>query len=223
MSTTPRRPYQSDLRNHAAEVTRSRVLNAAKLLFARGGIDGVTIAQIAERSGVAASTVYALFKSKEGILRALMEAALFGPRFQEAQAKLEGIKDPVKLVVLSAYVARAIYEGESSELGLLRGASAFSSALRKLEQEFEKIRYDMQEERIRLLFAQSKQRRDITLDEARRVLWMYTSRDNYRMLVHESGWTPDRYQEWLSETLVQALVKPSARRSGATVAVLAGD
>jgi len=76
MSTTPRRPYQSDLRNHAAEVTRSRVLNAAKLLFARRGIDGVTIAQIAERSGVAASTVYALFKSKEGILRALMEAAL---------------------------------------------------------------------------------------------------------------------------------------------------
>ena len=112
-------------------------------------------------------------------------------------------------MILSAHVARAIYEGESSELGLLRGASAFSSALRKLEQEFEKIRYDMQEERIRLLFAQSKQRRDITLDEARRVLWMYTSRDIYRMLVHESGWTPHRYQQWLSETLVQALVKPS--------------
>src|SRR5215213_6007340 len=114
MSTNEKRRYRSGLRNQAAEITQGRVLNAAKTLFARRGIDGVTIAEIAERAGVASSTVYALFKSKEGILRALMEAALFGPRFQEAQAKLEGIKDPVKLVVLSAHVARAIYEGESS-------------------------------------------------------------------------------------------------------------
>ncbi len=140
--------YRSDLREQAAEVTKGRVLNAAKLLFARRGIDGVTIAEIAERAGVAGSTVYALFKSKEGILRALMEGALFGPRFREAQAKLSGVTDPVKLIVLSAHVARAIYEGESSELGLLRGASAFSPPLRKLEQEFEKIRLEMQEERV---------------------------------------------------------------------------
>ena len=40
-------------------------------------------------------------------------------------------------IALTAHVARAIYEGENSELGLLRGASAFSPALRKLEPEFE--------------------------------------------------------------------------------------
>jgi AcrR family transcriptional regulator len=211
MSTAPKkRRYRSDLRLEAAEVTKERVLNAAKSLFARRGIDRVTIAEVAERAGVGTSTVYALYKSKEGILRALMQAALFGPRFQDAQARLSGVTDPVRLIVLSAHVARAIYEGESAELGLLRGASAFSAALRKLEQEFEKIRYDMQGERIRLLFAQSKQRGELTLDEARRVLWMYTSRDIYRMLVHESGWSPDRYQAWLSDMLVRALVKPSA-------------
>ena len=210
MSTNEKRRYRSDLRNQAAEVTQGRVLNAAKALFARRGIDGVTISEIAERAGVASSTVYALFKSKEGILRALMEGALFGPRFRKAQAKLSGVTDPVRLIALSAHVARAIYEGESSELGLLRGASAFSPALRKLEQEFENIRLKMQEGRIRMLFAQSKNRRELTLDQARRILWMYTSRDTYRMLVHEGGWTADRYQEWLSETLVRALVSPSA-------------
>jgi hypothetical protein len=36
---------------------------------------------------------------------------------------------------------------------------------------------------------------------------MYTSRDVYRMLVHAGGWTPDRYESWLSETLVSALVE----------------
>jgi hypothetical protein len=152
------------------------------------------------------STVYALYQSKEGILRGLMSAALFGQRFLAATTELEGVTDPVRLMALTAHVARAIYEGESSELGLMRGASAFSPAVRKLEQEFEKIRFEMQKERVRLLFAQSKEAKGLGFDEARRILWMYTSRDVYRMLVHESGWTPDRYQEWLSDTLVNALV-----------------
>ena len=183
------------------------MLRAAKTLFVRHGIDQVTIAQIAEKAEVAVSTVYALFKSKEGVLRGLMTAALFGERFQVAEAALEGETDPVRLVALTAHVARAIYEGESTELGLMRGASAFSPALRKLEQEFEKLRFQMQEARLQLLFAQSKQRKGLKFDEARRVLWMYTSRDVYRMLVHEGGWTPERYQQWLGETLVNALVR----------------
>jgi hypothetical protein len=29
------------------------------------------------------------------------------------------------------------------------------------------------------------------------------------MLVHEAGWTPDRYEDWLSLTLVGTLVEPS--------------
>jgi len=211
MSSTPKRQYRSALRSQSADATRSSVLRAAKTLFVRHGIDQVTIAQIAEKAEVAGSTVYALFKSKEGVLRGLMTAALFGERFQVAEAALEGETDPVRLVALTAHVARAIYEGESTELGLMRGASAFSPALRKLEQEFEKLRFQMQEARLKLLFAQSKQRKGLQFDEARRVLWMYTSRDVYRMLVHEGGWSPDRYQQWLSETLVNALVRIQPR------------
>jgi hypothetical protein len=42
--------------------------------------------------------------------------------------------------------------------------------------------------------------------KARRLLWMYTSRDVYRMLVQDAGFTPDEYEAWLSQTLVDALV-----------------
>jgi AcrR family transcriptional regulator len=188
------------------------VLEAAKKLFTRRGIDGVTIAEIAEKAGVAAPTIYALYKSKDGILRSLMRAALFGPRFQEARTKLDGVTDPVRLISLSAHVARAIYESESTELGLLRGASAFSPALRKLEQEFEAMRLEMQEERVRLLFAKAKQRKGLKINEAQRILWMYTSREIYRMLVHEGGWTPDQYQQWLSDTLLSTLVNVGAEK-----------
>jgi AcrR family transcriptional regulator len=176
----------------------------------RHGIDGTTIAEIARKAGVAVPTVYALYKSKEGILRSLMQTALFGPRFQNARAKLDGVTDPVKLIALSAEVARAIYESESAELGLIRGSSAFSPALRKLEQEFEAIRFEMQQERVRLLFAHGKHYRGLTLEEARRILWMFTSRDLYRMLVHAGGWTPNQYQHWLTDAILSALVNQKA-------------
>lgn len=168
------------------------------------------MAQVARRADVSVSSVYALFKSKEGILRELMTAVLFGKQFQQAISQLEGVTDPVRLIALTANVARAIYEGETAELGLVRGASAFSSALQKLETEFEELRFRMQQERVDLLFAESKQRKDITLSEARRIMWMYTSRDVYRLLVREGGWSPDRYQEWLADTLMTALVTPSS-------------
>ncbi|MGH8642743.1 MAG: TetR/AcrR family transcriptional regulator [Burkholderiales bacterium] len=187
------------------------MLGAARTLFVRHGIDRVTIAQIAKNADVAVPTVYALYQSKAGILHELMRAAIFGQRFQAARAKFEGVTDPVKLIALTADVATAIWKSESAELGLMRGASAFSPALRKLEQEFEEIRFEMQEARVRLLFAQSRQKKGLEIGEARRILWMYTSRDIYRMLVHEGGWTPDQYQEWLSDTMVRALVSEKYR------------
>ena len=207
------RPYVSDIRSQAAGATRMRVLHASKTLFAGRGIDRVTIEQIAKKAKVSVSTVFALYQSKEGILRELMKSTLFGQRFQVAIAGLKGETDPIRLIELTANVARAIYEAESIELGLVRGVSAFSPALGKLEKEFENLRFQMQKARIELLFAKSKQRKGLTLNEARRIMWMYTSRDIYRLLVHEGGWSPTRYQKWLSATLVNALVKPSSRNS----------
>ena len=206
-SKASRRSYSSAARTEAAGETRARILASAKELFGQSGIDAVTIAEIADKSGVAGSTVYAVFKSKEGILRELMEQSLFGDRFQSARQILAGIEDPVEAIARTSHVARAIYESESSDLGLLRNVSGFSPALRKIEEEFERTRLEMQKDRLRRLFKAGKAKRGLSLDEARRILWMYTSRDVYRMLVIEGGWTPDRYEQWLEQTLVAALVE----------------
>ena len=107
-------------------------------------------------------------------------------------------------------VSTAIYAAERAELGLIRGASGFSSVLRKLEDEFERLRFEMQEERIRLLFSQGKAKHGLAIEDARRILWMYTSRDVFRMMVHESGWTSEQYLKWLSATLLEALVDRDA-------------
>ena len=204
---TPKRSYVSRQRAESAEATRSRILAAARDAFALMGIDRATIADIAGQAGVAAPTVYAAFGSKEGLLRALMEAALFGERFDAARRRLDGVDDPVEMIALTADIAWSVYAGESDELGLLRGASAFSPALRRLEEEFERMRFEMQAARIQRLYAEGKAKQGLESDEAHRILWMYTSRDVFRMLVQEGGWSGERYRQWLRETLLEALVE----------------
>ena len=211
MSKRKRRSYGSPQRARTAAINRVAVLDAARDLFSRHGVDKVAIAEIAARASLSASMVYAVFKSKEGILRELMRASLFGTRFREAHTLLDGISDPVERVARTALVARAIYESESAELGGLRGLSAFSPALRQLEEEFEAVRYEMQRDRLKALAASGKMKRGLAMEDARRILWMYTGREVYRMLVDVGGWSADKYQKWLAATLVSALVRTPQR------------
>lgn len=200
-----KRPYRSSARAEAAERTRAKILEAGRFLFSRKGIDATTVAQIAERAGVSEPTVYATVRSKAGLLQALMHDALFGPRSREALKLLEHEADPARRIALTAHVARAVYEGESGALSLLMKSSAFSPELRKAQQSFEALRRKMQQERIDALFSAGCAREGLSREEAATLLWMFTSREVYQKLVHESGWTPARFQEWLEQTLVETL------------------
>jgi len=122
--------------------------------------------------------------------------------------RLREVQDPIQQLRLTAGIARAIYEGESKEIGLLRGASAFSPELKELEREFEDRRFDLQLERLTALFGRGLNRTGINLQEARDVMWTLTSRETFRMLVTERRWTAERYEAWLGQTLVEALAKP---------------
>jgi AcrR family transcriptional regulator len=200
-----KRAYKSTSRQLAAEETQRRVLDAARKLFSRSGIDAVTIAQIAEHADVAGSTIYALFGSKAGILRALMRRAIFNADYERIASELRGVADPIEQLRLTAAVARSIYDGESKEMALLRGASAFSPELKKLEREFEDRRYEIQSDRLANLFERQLQRPDVSLKQARDLVWMLTSRDVYRMLVIESKWSSVDYEKWLTQALLSGL------------------
>ena len=203
------RSYVSTKRSQAASETRRRILDASRALFGRAGIDAVTIAEVAADAGVAVSTVYALFGSKTGILRALMERAMFNVDYEHLLARLEAVEDPIERLRLTASVARAIYQGEAREIRLLRGSSAFSPELKEIEGEFEARRYDLQRARIEGLAAAGLLRAGLTVKAARDVTWMLSSRDVFRMLVTEARWSAQAYEEWLADTLVQTLTAPS--------------
>jgi AcrR family transcriptional regulator len=202
-----KRAYDSTSRQQAAEQTQRRILDASRKLFSRSGIDKVTIAEIAGQSEVAASTIYALFGSKAGVLRALMLRAVFNTDYEAMVRKLQEVLDPIEQLRVTAGVARSIYDGESKEVGLLRGASAFSPELKKLERELEERRYELQHERLVALFDRGLNLPSLSFEQARDVMWTLTSRDVYRMLVTERRWPADRYEAWLGQMLVASLTR----------------
>ncbi|MGC4068401.1 MAG: DUF4287 domain-containing protein [Polyangiaceae bacterium] len=44
-------------------------------------------------------------------------------------------------------------------------------------------------------------------------IWLFTGREFYRMLVHERGWSPEEYEQYLAYTLVSTLLTKGTRMS----------
>lgn len=76
-----------------AELSRSRIIEAALALFVEKGFAGVAMRQIAERSGVTKSLIHHHFGSKEALWKAVKEHAL-GIYAQEQRDELENAENP---------------------------------------------------------------------------------------------------------------------------------
>lgn len=206
MTTRKKRIYNSEGRSAQAAQTKSRILDAARKLLQSDGFDAVTIEKIALAAEVSAPTIYSLFQSKRGILRALMDDAL--PPDQH-HALVEGgkQKSAKERLAVGAKLARQIYDAERAQMDIFRGASVLAPEFRVFEQEREQRRYKRQEETVKTMWKEKVFLKGLTLTKARDILWAFTGRDMYRMFVIEQGWTPDEYEKWLAQLLAKTLLR----------------
>src|SRR6516165_3359715 len=73
-----RRPQDGKSGQARTRLARAAVVQAARTLFAERGYAGTTIEAISELSDVPPATVYRLFSSKLGILKALLDVSIAG-------------------------------------------------------------------------------------------------------------------------------------------------
>src|SRR5260370_41330407 len=106
-----RRSYNGALRREQAQLTRTRILDAARRLLVSGTYSSVTMEEIAKEAGVSYQTVYAIFGTKLRLAQGLIEVGfphvadavkLFDPLRQSDDAEL-GLRT-------GARIARLIYE-----------------------------------------------------------------------------------------------------------------
>jgi AcrR family transcriptional regulator len=212
-----KRPYKSLVRERQAGDTRRRIVEATRRLLLSEGYAGMTIEAIAQRAEVSAQSVYAIFKSKTGILMELLDQSTFGADYEDAVRRALSASDPETRLRLAAPIARQIHDAQSATFDLLRGAGVVAPELAKLEQQRESLRYERQERMIMSLRDAGRLRPGLDHATARDIFWMLTGRDVYRMLVRERGWSSQKYQDWLADSLVYSLLTRERLRAKAMV------
>jgi hypothetical protein len=158
--------------------------------------------------------VYAIFKSKTGILTELLDQSSFGTDYEDAVRQARSASNPEIRLRLAARVARQIRGTQSATFDLMRGAGVVAPELAKLEQQRERLRYEREESVIIFLRDAGRLRPGLSHKTARDIFWMLTGGDVYRMLVCERKWSPQKYEDWLADVLVQSLLTPGKSESG---------
>jgi AcrR family transcriptional regulator len=204
-----KRPYKSAVRQRQASDTRRRIVEATRQLLQREGYAGMTIEAIARRAKVSAQSVYAIFESKTGILIALLDHFTFDAEYEDAVQQARSASDPETRLQLAARVARQIRGAQSATFDLMRGAGVVAPELAKLGEQRERLRYEGEEGVILFLRDAGRLRPELSHETARDIFWMLTGGDVYRMLVRERKWSPQKYQDWLADTLVHSLLAPA--------------
>jgi AcrR family transcriptional regulator len=191
-------------RQRQALATQQLIVDAARELFLEQGYGLTTIDSIGSHAGVATSTVYAVFKNKRNILKAIREAwhQQSGQREIYAQALQEA--DPKKRLAIAAHATRRQWETSAAMIAIsLSAASVDAEAAAELQESLAGRRRGMGafvQNSISLL------RSDFTVEQATALYLALTRAEVYQELVDQWGWSPDEYEQWLAKTLQQQLL-----------------
>lgn len=217
MNSPTKRRYSSPLREESARRTGELILAAAHDLFVAQGYVQTTIEQIAERAGVSRPTVFANAGSKRELLKRLRDLALAGdddpmpvierPWYQEALTE----RDPATSVRLHARNLSRIYQRYAPLDEVVHHAAATDPELGDFWQTAETQRRYGAQAFIEALTDKGPLRPGLDRNAAVDVLWVVGASDPYRRLVAESGWTPERYEQWLGDTLCDMLLPPAQK------------
>jgi len=192
------------LRQRQAEATRSMIVKAAQALFLERGYTGTTIETIAEQSGVAVSTVYAVFGSKRGILRAIRSAWHERTQIREVAYGSHPDQSPQERLEMLAQATRRQWESGADVIAIYTGAAdADPKAAAELDEALEGRRKGLTN------FAKSLEphlRTGLDLAHAAAILHALCLPQVYDDLVRRSGWTAEEYQDWLLRTLKHELL-----------------
>lgn len=204
-----KRSYRSAVRDERAEQTRRRISAASQELFVEHGFAGTTVADIAERAGVATPTVYATFGSKGAIIKALltqMEGNADSARW--VQRIKEGSTPQAKLTAFAEWTTVLL----SSSKVMIKAASgaATEPAIMELRAEGDRRRREGLRGLIGTLASDDALPDGLSEGRALDRAWMVTGVDLYLSATDGCGWSDDEYQQWLTALLHDQLLGTSS-------------
>ncbi len=196
-------------------LARAAVIEAARELFLERGYAATTIEAVSGRSDVPPATVYRLFSSKRGILKALLDVSIVGDDAAVPLAERPTVQsllanpDPRDQLAGFVGVAAQINSRTAPIYRILVSAAASDADAATLLEELTRQRQEGQARIARSLARAKALRPGLRERDAADIIHALLSPELYRLLVVDRGWPPERYERWLSETLVDQLLPKS--------------
>jgi AcrR family transcriptional regulator len=211
IAPTPPGARRSQARTRLA---RAAVVGAARSLFLERGYGATTIEAISELADVPPATVYRLFSSKHGILGALLDVSIAGddedapvadrPQVRTLLAEPDASRQVAGFVGFTTRLngrVAPLYRILVSAAGTDRDAAALLDELTAQRQQGQRA--------IAHALARSGSLRPgLKERDAADVIHALMSPELYRLLVVDRNWKPERYERWLTRTLVDQLLPP---------------
>ncbi len=199
-------------------LARAAVIAAARDLFLERGYPATTIEAISGASDVPPATVYRLFSSKLGILKALLDVSIAGDdqampiQDRPAARALLADPDPHRQLAGFAGICRQINARIAPAYQILAGAAGADPEAAALLAGYTRQRQQGQGQIARSLARVGALRPGLKQRNAADIIHALMSPEVYRLLVSDRGWAPERYERWLADILTSQLLPPPATR-----------
>lgn len=198
---------KTDGRRLRAEQTKRRMLDAAMKLFVEHGYGMTTIESIAQEAGVAVQTIYFSFGNKQKILKELIDLHVAGdeepiPTLERPQV-VEALSadDPVEMIRRLTRATRIVYDRVAALIEVLRNAAVTNGDGAELWETNKQQRRLVQRRFIDALVERTPLADSLTPERAVDVCYALFGPEVYQLLVTERGWTPEQWEQWVSDGL----------------------
>jgi AcrR family transcriptional regulator len=201
------RPPPGPARQARTRRTRAAVVDAALSLFLERGFAATTIEAISARSDTPQATVYRLFSSKVGILKAVLDVSVGGD--DAAIAMLD--RPQVRALLTSrapgdqlagfAALVREIMARVGPIHRVLADAAHSDEEAAVLLAEIARQRHEGQARIAHSLARARALRPGLRERDAADIIHALASPEVYALLVLDRGWSDDRYEGWLEGIL----------------------
>jgi AcrR family transcriptional regulator len=193
-------------------LARRAVLDAARTLFLERGYGATTIEGISSAAEVPQATVYRLFLSKKGILKALLDTSVAGDDEPVPVAERSHVRSlldatcPEDTLARLAAISVDINTRTAPIYRILVSAASSDTDAAAILDELTQQRQDGQG-RVATALARAKALRPgLRARDAGDVIHALASPELYHLLVNDRAWSPERYQRWLAEALAGQLL-----------------
>ena len=206
------RAYDSPRRREQAAATRQAILVAAEDRFVAHGYAATTMAAIAVAAGVAPKTVYVVFETKSGVLRALWHLRLRGDEEDVPVGERDWYRavldepDPERQIRNMAAQSRRIKERAGGLLTVIREGASSDPEIAQLWQRIETQFHEVLRPIVESLRRKGALRRGLGVARATDVFWTLNHPDVWHLLVTRRGWTPAQWERWFADCACQQLL-----------------